>query len=63
MTVLLTVANCSADSLAASISGWRSTRRRRIIIGETVLLRDGNELIGFAVRHCGTETEVGSGQC
>jgi predicted N-acetyltransferase YhbS len=31
--------------------------------GETVLLRDGNELIGFAVCHCGAETEAGSGQC
>jgi predicted N-acetyltransferase YhbS len=31
--------------------------------GETLLLRDGNELIGFAVCHCGAETEAGSGQC
>ena len=31
--------------------------------GETVLLREGNELIGFAVCHCGAETEAGSGQC
>jgi GNAT superfamily N-acetyltransferase len=31
--------------------------------GETVLLRDGNRLTGFAVCHCGAETEAGSGQC
>jgi predicted N-acetyltransferase YhbS len=31
--------------------------------GETLLLRDGNELSGFAVCHCGAETEAGSGQC
>jgi predicted N-acetyltransferase YhbS len=31
--------------------------------GDTVLLRDGNGLIGFAVCHCGAETEAGSGQC
>ena len=31
--------------------------------GETVLLRDGKGLIGFAVCHCGAETEAGSGQC
>jgi GNAT superfamily N-acetyltransferase len=31
--------------------------------GETLLLRDGNDLIGFAVCHCGAETEAGSGQC
>ncbi len=31
--------------------------------GETVLLRDDNGLIGFAVCHCGAETEAGSGQC
>jgi GNAT superfamily N-acetyltransferase len=31
--------------------------------GETVLLRDGNALSGFAVCHCGAETEAGSGQC
>jgi predicted N-acetyltransferase YhbS len=31
--------------------------------GETVLLRDGNALTGFAVCHCGAETEAGSGQC
>ena len=31
-------------------------------LGETVLLRDGNGLIGFAVCHCGAETEAGSGQ-
>ena len=28
-----------------------------------MLLRDGNALIGFAVCHCGAETEAGSGQC
>jgi predicted N-acetyltransferase YhbS len=32
-------------------------------LGETVLLRDGSGLIGFAVCHCGAETEAGSGQC
>jgi predicted N-acetyltransferase YhbS len=31
--------------------------------GETVLMRDGNGLSGFAVCHCGAETEAGSGQC
>jgi predicted N-acetyltransferase YhbS len=31
--------------------------------GETLLLRDGNGLIGFAVCHCGAETEAGSGPC
>jgi GNAT superfamily N-acetyltransferase len=31
--------------------------------GETVLLRDGNALSGFAVCHCGAGTEAGSGQC
>ena len=31
--------------------------------GETVLLRDGNTLIGFAVCHCGPDTEAGSGRC
>jgi GNAT superfamily N-acetyltransferase len=31
--------------------------------GDTVLLRDGSELIGFAICHCGAETEAGSGQC
>jgi GNAT superfamily N-acetyltransferase len=31
--------------------------------GETLLLRDGNALTGFAVCHCGAETEAGSGQC
>jgi predicted N-acetyltransferase YhbS len=31
--------------------------------GETVLLRDGKGLIGFAVCHCGAETEAGGGQC
>jgi hypothetical protein len=31
--------------------------------GETVLLRDGDTLVGFAVCHCGAETEAGSGNC
>jgi hypothetical protein len=31
--------------------------------GETVLLRDGNTLIGFAVCHAGPGTEAGSGNC
>jgi GNAT superfamily N-acetyltransferase len=39
----------------------QSTARHHF--GETVLLRDGNALIGFAVCHCGAETEAGSGQC
>jgi RimJ/RimL family protein N-acetyltransferase len=31
--------------------------------GETVLLWNGGTLIGFAVSHCGPETEAGSGRC
>jgi GNAT superfamily N-acetyltransferase len=31
--------------------------------GETVLLRDGNTFIGFAVCHAGPGTEAGSGNC
>ena len=31
--------------------------------GETLLLRDGNRLTGFAVCHRGAGTEAGSGQC
>ena len=31
--------------------------------GETVLLWDGGTLIGFAVCHCGADTEAGSGRC
>jgi len=31
--------------------------------GETVLLRDGSALVGFAVCHCGPNTEAGSGRC
>ena len=31
--------------------------------GETVLLRDGDALVGFAICHCGAETEAGSGAC
>jgi predicted N-acetyltransferase YhbS len=31
--------------------------------GETVLLRDGDRLVGFAVCHCGPNTEAGSGNC
>lgn len=31
--------------------------------GETVLLLDGGALVGFAVCHCGPETEAGSGSC
>jgi hypothetical protein len=32
-------------------------------LGETVLLADGDELVGFAVCHCGPGTEAGSGAC
>jgi len=32
-------------------------------LGETVLLREGNELAAFAVCHCGPKTEAGSGSC
>jgi GNAT superfamily N-acetyltransferase len=39
----------------------RATARHHF--GETLLLRDGNALIGFAICHCGAETEAGSGQC
>ncbi|HEV2073773.1 MAG TPA: GNAT family N-acetyltransferase [Thermomicrobiales bacterium] len=31
--------------------------------GDTVLLLDGGTLVGFAVCHCGPETEAGSGIC
>jgi predicted N-acetyltransferase YhbS len=31
--------------------------------GETVLLWDGDTLAGFAVCHCGSDTEAGSGRC
>ena len=31
--------------------------------GETVLLRDAGNLAGFAVCHCGPDTEAGSGTC
>ena len=32
-------------------------------LGQTVLLRDGSQLTGFAVCHCGAKTEAGSGIC
>jgi acetyltransferase (GNAT) family protein len=32
-------------------------------LGETVLLREGERLAGFAVCHCGPGTEAGSGAC
>ena len=32
-------------------------------LGDTVLLRDDSGLSGFAVCHCGAETEAGSGAC
>src|SRR5215212_699995 len=31
--------------------------------GDTVLLREQNALVGFAVCHCGPDTEAGSGSC
>jgi predicted N-acetyltransferase YhbS len=39
----------------------RATARHHF--GETVLLRDGDTLAGFAVCHCGPDTEAGSGNC
>ena len=30
-------------------------------LGDTVLLRDGSQLVGFAVCHCGAGSEAGSG--
>jgi GNAT superfamily N-acetyltransferase len=32
-------------------------------LGDTVLLRDGDDLVGLAVCHCGGGTEAGSGAC
>ena len=32
-------------------------------LGETVLIREGDRLAGFAVCHCGAGTEAGSGAC
>jgi predicted N-acetyltransferase YhbS len=39
----------------------RATERHRL--GETVLLLDGSDLIGFAVCHCGPGTEAGGDAC
>jgi predicted N-acetyltransferase YhbS len=33
------------------------------VLGDTVLLREGDELVGLAVCHCGGGTEAGSGAC
>ena len=54
----LTDAWCSGLNLSLEINATAQHQ-----FGDTVLLRDGNELIGFAVCHCGAETEAGSGQC
>jgi hypothetical protein len=32
-------------------------------LGDTVLLRDGQDLMGFAVCHCGPGTEAGNNKC
>jgi hypothetical protein len=32
-------------------------------LGDTVLLRDGRDLVGFAVCHCGPDTEAGNNKC
>jgi len=32
-------------------------------LGDTVLLMDGSEIDGFAICHCGANTEGGSGNC
>jgi predicted N-acetyltransferase YhbS len=38
-----------------------SVRAQRL--GDTVLLREGDRVVGFAVCHCGAGTEAGSGAC
>ncbi|MFK7733881.1 MAG: GNAT family N-acetyltransferase [Pseudomonadales bacterium] len=32
-------------------------------LGDTLIIRDGKELAGFAVLHCGAGTEAGAGRC
>ena len=62
--------DCLADCRALT-DGWHGGLDLSLEIiatgqhhfGETVLLRDGTGLIGFAVCHCGAETEAGSGHC
>lgn len=36
---------------------------RRLGLGETILLREGSKVVGFAVCHCGAGTEAGGGGC
>ncbi|MCE3277153.1 MAG: acetyltransferase, N-acetylglutamate synthase [Propionibacteriaceae bacterium] len=43
--------------------GREITATAQYRFGETVLLRDGDNLVGFAVCHCGPDTEAGSGRC
>ncbi|MCE3250193.1 MAG: GCN5-related N-acetyltransferase [Geminicoccaceae bacterium] len=43
--------------------GREITATARHRFGETVLLWDGGILTGFAVCHCGPDTEAGSGRC
>ena len=57
---------CAAltDALYAGLNLEREIRAAHSQrLGETVLLRDDGELVGFAVCHCGPDTEAGNHKC